>query len=357
MERRGKKKKGEMTEKPRSSPSLPWTTKLFGYFIIVAANAARRDNGTVNRRLLKLLVPRTRAHGKPVKGVKTFDVTVDRTRNVWFRVFTPTETVNDGNGGNGLPVIVYFHGGGFVVLSPDTREYDAMCRRIARKIPAIIVSVHCRQCPEYRSPAPYDDGVDVIRFLDKSNGLIPGADWARCFLAGDSSGGNVAHHVARMISEIPKSEFRAIKMIGLVLLQPFLGGQERTPAELRLVRVPLYSLSLADWVWKVFLPEGSDRDHEVANVSGGPRSVDISGLDFPATLIFVAGFDPLQDWQKRYFEWLKKSGFEAYLVEYPRTIHGFYVFPKLPESSMVITEIRKFIEKQSSKVKNVEQNC
>ncbi|XP_077224467.1 putative carboxylesterase 18 [Tasmannia lanceolata] len=337
-----------MSSTPVPPCSVPWKTRMYSRFLSAVTDLCLRTNGTVNRRLLSFLDFRTPSNGHPVNGVRTYDSTVDPSRNLWFRVFTPTETVN-----NDLPVIVFFHGGGFAFLSPDNKAYDAVCRRIARKIPAVIISVNYRLSPENRYPSPYEDGVDVIRYLDNSpdiDGFAPAADLSRCFLAGDSAGGNIAHHVARRIYNTPRSEFREVRVIGLVAIQPFFGGEERTPAELRLVGAPLVSVERTDWLWKAFLPVGSDRDHEAANVSG-PRSPDISGSDFPATLVFMAGFDPLQDWQKRYFEWLKKSGKEAYLVEYPSTMHAFYVFPELPESLMLITETRDFIQKQSSKVK------
>ena len=75
----------------------------------------------------------------------------------------------------------------------------------------------------------------------------------------------------------------------------------------------------------MFLPDGSTRDHETVNVSG-PNAVDITGLDYPDTIVFVGGFDPLQDWQRRYYEWLRKSGKEAGLVEYQIVFMLFMCF-------------------------------
>lgn len=134
-------------------------------------------------------------------------------------------------------------------------------------------------------------------------------------------------------------------------IQPFFGGEERTEAEATLPKFDhLISVVRTDWMWKSFLPpgEGMDRDHQVINVSG-PRAADISKLDFPATIVLVAGFDPLKDWQKRYYEWLKRSGKEAYLVEYPNVAHAFYIFPEVPESVQLIAEVKDFIHKQCSK--------
>ncbi|PRQ22395.1 putative carboxylesterase [Rosa chinensis] len=77
----------------------------------------------------------------------------------------------------------------------------------------------------------------------------------------------------------------------MLAIQLFFGGEERTESETRLTRVPLVNIERTGWMWKAFLPEGSDRDHPVVNVFG-PNAVDISGVDFPATIVFVGGFDP-----------------------------------------------------------------
>ncbi|MFS7935553.1 putative carboxylesterase [Helianthus anomalus] len=78
-------------------------------------------------------------------------------------------------------------------------------------------------------------------------------------------------------------------------------------------------------------------------------------MDFPATMVVVGGFDVLLDWQKRYYEWLKKSGKEAYLVEYPNMYHSFYPFPEFPESEQLMSEFKDFIHKvtSSKKVANI----
>ncbi|MFS7944869.1 putative carboxylesterase [Helianthus anomalus] len=67
-------------------------------------------------------------------------------------------------------------------------------------------------------------------------------------------------------------------------------------------------------------------------------------------MVVVAGFDILRDWQIRYYEWLKKSGKEAYLMDYPNMFHAFYLFPELPESDQLILEVKDFIQKVLNKV-------
>lgn len=141
------------------------------------------------------------------------------------------------------------------------------------------------------------------------------------------------------------------KVTGLVSIQPFFGGEERTEAEKKMVRSHFISVTRTDWMWRAFLPPPPDgggavmnRDHEAINVSG-PRAVDLSALDFPATMVVVGGLDPLQDWQRRYYHWLKRCGKEAYLLEYPDMIHAFYVFPELPQAAQLISQVKDFIHK------------
>ncbi|KAL6205061.1 hypothetical protein ACLB2K_022325 [Fragaria x ananassa] len=244
-----------------------------------------------------------------------------------------------------LPVIIYFHGGGFVFFSANSTFFEGICKRLSLNLPAVVISVNYRLAPEHRYPAAFEDGFDVMKFVDTSNfeGFPSNADLSRCFLAGDSAGGNMAHHLAVMAG---KHEFSRIKLIGIIGIQPFFGGEERTESETKLNNKALIlSLEITDWYWKAFLPVGEDRDHPVVNVFG-PRSDDVLGLNFPATIVFIGGFDLLKDGQKRYCEGLKKAGKEVYMVEYPKAFHGFYCFPQLKEWSLLVEVLKDFIEKQ-----------
>ncbi|EHA8589754.1 putative carboxylesterase 18 [Cocos nucifera] len=254
------------------SPPLPWKTRFFITVLSTVTDASRRSDGTVNRRLLSFLDPCSTASSKPVAGVRTADVTVDPSRNLWFRLFVPAAATGR------IPLIVFFHGGGFAFLSPGSRAYDAVCRRICRKVNAVIVSVNYRLSPEHRCPAQYEDGEDVLRFLDggglaRSDPAAAGlVDLSSCFLAGDSAGANIAHHVARRwAAAAAGGERKTLRLAGLVAIQAYFGGEERTEAEIRLQGAPLVSTRRTDWLWRAFLPEGEDRDHEAVNVFG-PRA-------------------------------------------------------------------------------------
>ncbi|TKY45002.1 carboxylesterase 18 [Spatholobus suberectus] len=153
-------------------------------------------------------------------------------------------------------------------------------------------------------------------------------------------------------SDVTVDPTRNLWVIGLVSIEPFFGGEERTESEIRITQDPLTSLEKTDWYWEAFLPNGLGRDHEAVNVSG-PNAVDISGLGYPNTLVVVAGFDPLQDWQRRYYEWLRKSGKEARIIEYPNMIHGFHLFPDLRDTSGFVSDVKDFITKQVASCENI----
>ncbi|KAI3986402.1 hypothetical protein MKX01_037684 [Papaver californicum] len=348
-----------MSRQQTVSPVLPLMLRLILSFITFFYSASVRLNGTVNRSLLNTFeyFLKRPQNLKPVHGVKTLDILIDSTRELWFRLFIPTELPSADGGNNKLPVIVFFHGGAFTFLSPDLILYDTVCRHIARKVPAFVVSVNYRLTPEHRFPSQYDDGYDTLKFLDENSfsGLPSNTDLSHCFLAGDSAGGNIAHHAAtRWASKA--NEFRQVKVIGLVAIQPFFGGEERTESEIRLHGAPVVpSVKHSDRHWRMFVPEWSDRDHEAVNVFGPNSKIDISKLkEFPATLVFIGGFDPLQDWQRRYYEGLKSFGKEAYLVEYHNAIHAFYMIPNFPESFLLISEVKRFIWNQINS-KNMSQ--
>ncbi|XP_059590891.1 probable carboxylesterase 18 [Vitis vinifera] len=320
----------------RTSLKLPWRIRFILAALNAISNASIRRNGTVNRCLMTLIDFKVPPSDKPVKGVTTSDTTVDPSRNLWFRYFLPRGTTS----GENLPIIVYFHGGSLVFLSPSSKSYDDLCRRLAGELPATVVSVNYRLAPEHKFPSPYEDGVEILKFIDENPPA--NADLTRCFIVGDSAGGNLVHHVTARAGE---HDFRNLKIAGAILIQPFFGGEERTESEIQLAGTPLWSVERTDWCWKAFLPEGSDRDHPAANVFG-PKSSDISGLKFPKSLVFMGGFDPLRDWQKRYCEGLKGNGKEVKVVDYPNAIHSFYIFPQLPESTLFLTELQDFIYSQ-----------
>ncbi|XP_074353578.1 putative carboxylesterase 18 [Apium graveolens] len=327
------------------APAFPLKPRITLAVLNSLINLCYKNHDNMRRGLWNFLCKPllTSSNPKPINGVMTYDVTVDPTRDLWFRVYVPTATAAS------LPVIIYFHGGGFVLFSPHLRLHDDFCRRLAGGVVAIVVSVNYRLAPEHKYPAQHVDGFDVLKFIDGKKQMLPeNADLANCFLAGDSAGGNIAHHVAKTVCESYFGE--NIKVRGLVAIQPFFGGEERTESDKSITTSPnILPLERLDQFWRSWLPalEECNRDHKAVNVTG-PEAADLSTLGFPATIVLVGGFDTLQDWQKRYYNWLKNAGIKVDLVEYPNSIHCFFLLTELPNSHQLITDIRRFVREQEN---------
>ncbi|XP_002523451.2 probable carboxylesterase 18 [Ricinus communis] len=323
-----------------SSKSLPWRIRVPLFIFSTAVAACCRKNYTINRRIWNFFDAKSPPSETPRDGVKTSDIIIDATRNLWLRLYIPTSTTT-------MPVVIYMHGGGFSFFTADTMACEISCRRLASELNAIIISISYRLAPEFKFPCQYEDCFDALKFIDANLGdiLPPFADQNMCFLIGDSAGRNLIHHTAVKASG---SGFLRLKVIGLISIQPFFGGEERTESETRLAGAPVLNVELTDWFWKAFLSDGSDRDHPLCNVFG-PNSNDISDVNLPAMLLVIGGFDILQDWQRKYHEWMRKAGKEVNLVEFPNAFHGFWGFPDLPEYPLFIEEVKDFMQKQSAK--------
>jgi acetyl esterase/lipase len=333
---------GEAAKKLRVAPPMPWRTRLAVHAAGYLTDFTARADGTVNRRLLSFLDPRVAASVAPRNGVASLDVVVDPAAPLSARLFYPC-----GGDGQAVPVVVFFHGGGFAYLTAASPSYDAACRRVARYAGAAVLSVDYRRAPEHRFPTAYDDGVAALRFLDDPANhprAAPPLDAARCFLAGDSAGGNIAHHVARRYA-LDQHSFRRVRVAALLAIQPFFGGEGRTPAELRLHGAPIVSVARTDWAWLAFLPPGADRTHEAAD-AGLASPAAAAGLDsphFPPVTVVVGGYDPLQDWQHRYCDALRARGKEVRVLEYPDAIHAFYLFPEFAEAKELMLRIKDIV--------------
>ncbi|KAF8679112.1 hypothetical protein HU200_045875 [Digitaria exilis] len=323
-------------------PSLPWTVRVQ----LAALGLAHRPDGSIRRLLFSLGDLKASASARPdAAGVRSGDVTIDASRGLWARVFSPSSS-GDADA-QPVPVVVYFHGGGFVLFSAASRPYDAFCRRICRELRAVVVSVNYRLAPDHRFPAAYDDGVATLEYLD-TNALpadvvtVP-IDLSSCFLAGDSAGGNIAHHVAQRWASVSAAR---VRVAGAVLIQPFFGGEERTDAEVELDRVSALSVAGTDHYWREFLPEGATRDHPAARVCGD--GVELAEA-FPPAMVVIGGFDLLKDWQARYAETLRGKGKQVRVVEYPDAVHGFHAFQELADAGKLVEEMKLFVQEHRSK--------
>ncbi|KAI3445350.1 hypothetical protein Pfo_002015 [Paulownia fortunei] len=286
----------------KAKPDLPFMMRLklsIGSFLF---QFCQRPDGTINHGLLNLLDPKTSADTTVIIG------------NIPLATSDSVSRV-----------------------SVHSKTCDDFCRTLAGEMPAIVASINYSLAPDHKYPCQYEDGFDALKFINTQNyPILPAnTDISKRFLAGDSAGGNIAHHVALRASQNSRV-FNKIVLAGLVAVQPFFGWEER-----RLTKAPVINADAADTLWRMFLPVGADRNHPAVNVFGCRDDAKIvecmKSIEFPSTLVIVGGYDPLQDWQKRYAEGLEKCGKEV-LVEYPNAIHSFYAFKELPEYGLFVED-------------------
>ncbi|KAI4347474.1 hypothetical protein L6164_008286 [Bauhinia variegata] len=248
--------------------------------------------------------------------VVTKDFTVKPNTKTWLRVYLPCEALNHSpSSSTKLPLIVFYHGGGFVILSVSTSVNHDFCYKLAEFLPAVVVSIGYRLAPEHRLPAAYDDGVEALQWLKTTDEkwVREFADFSNCYLMGSSAGGNLAYHVGLRVSR-HVDEFDHFKIKGLILHHPFFGGSQMTASEMRLANDTFLPLSAINLMWEYALPVGADQDHEYCNPMVGDDGADqFDGIKRLRWRILVKGVngDPLIDRQKELAEMLKSRGVQV----------------------------------------------
>ncbi|KAJ8771524.1 hypothetical protein K2173_026701 [Erythroxylum novogranatense] len=270
-------------------------------------------DGTITRLLKLEQVPPTPDLSDPTL-VFSKDVTINQSNNTWARMYLPRQAIDSPNTTtNKLPLLVFFHGGGFVILfSPSAGPVHGFCFKMASELNAIVVSFEYRNAPEHRLPAAYDDGVEVLHWVKAGNDewLREYADYNKCFLMGSSAGGNLAYNVGLRAAV---DDLDPLKIRGLILYQPFFGGVERSASEIRLVNNPVIPLMATDLLWELALPIGVDRDHEYSNPTVGGGSALLEEIRKLGWKVIVAGGDgdPLIDRQRELAKLMKEKGVQV----------------------------------------------
>ncbi|KAJ8437703.1 hypothetical protein Cgig2_008329 [Carnegiea gigantea] len=217
------------------------------------------SNGCVKRFSPKIAL----ASLESSNGYISKDVIIDPLKPITGRMFLPnTPLIMDTRRHNKLPMVVYFHGGGFCIGSTTWLSYHVFLGDLASKVGAIVLAVDYRLAPENRLPIAYKDGYSSLEWLVKNQNLEPWlkqANLSRIFLSGDSTGGNIAHNVAIEIIKSKNDFIKEVEIRGLLLIHPFFGSEMRTPKEM--INKEAIEVRMNDMFWKLSIPEGFNRDY------------------------------------------------------------------------------------------------
>ena len=213
-----------------------------------------------------------------------------------------------------LPIILFAHGGGFILGNLET--HDAMARELANRANAVVVAVDYRLAPEHPFPAAIDDCMAALDWVVAQAAPL-GVDPSRIALAGDSAGGQLA------IATALRRSRTAARLRHVALLYPLLDPHRASPSAQKLADGYMLTGSFIDWAWTAY--------------GGGPQAAKSPLFDvknavlenFPPTTIVTAFFDPLRDEGAALATRLAQAKVPVKLKCYEGMIHGFAGLPHL----------------------------
>jgi acetyl esterase len=211
-------------------------------------------------------------------------------------------------------VLVYFHGGGWVLGSIVT--HDVLCRSIANAAGCIVVSVDYRLAPEHKFPAAPEDCYAATKWVAE-NASSFGGDPKRIAVGGDSAGANLATVTALMARDRSGPN-----LVFQLLFYPATSAANDTASHKEFSQDG-FILSRADmeWFWNHYLNGAPDRENPLACPD---KATNLAGL--PAALVQTASHDPLRDEGERYAHNMKRAGVDVTLTRYNGVTHGFVSF-------------------------------
>lgn len=245
--------------------------------------------------------------------------------NIPIRIYRPSAKTN-------LPIITFFHGGGFVTRSIDS--HDRVCRRLAKENQAVVVSVGYRLAPEYKFPVPVHDCYDATVWV-ANHATQLGGNADQLTVMGDSAGGNLATVVSILARDL-----KGPKIAYQVLVYPTTDARMQHPSIDQYAQGYFLTKDMMHW----FLGHYKNTDTDKFNPLFSPLlSKNLSNL--PPAYVITAEYDPLKDEGTAYAEALKTAGNSVIFKEYKGVIHGFFNLPKICKEALVLHEdIRGFLK-------------
>jgi len=220
------------------------------------------------------------------------------------RVYTPA------GAGVNTPVVLYIHGGGWVIADLDT--YDGGARSLAKESGAIVVSIEYRHAPEAKFPAAHDDAIAAYKWL-LANAKTIGGDPTRIAVAGESAGGNMAVNVAIAARDQKLQAPKAVIAVYPVADSNMATGSKTAKATAKPLNTPMLA-----WFFTNTLANPAQATDPRLNLVGAK----LEGL--PPTTIILAEIDPLRDDGANLADKLRAAGVQTDLKEYQGVTHEFF---------------------------------
>lgn len=254
------------------------------------------------------------ANLKAIDPMKIFHRTIDGKiyngeYEVPVRVYLPREKETDG-----LPVMLFFHGGGWVTESID--NYERICARMAAATNHIVISVGYRLAPEYKFPTGLEDCYAVAKEL--YTGKIKGIDPDQITVIGDSAGGNLAAALSLLARD--RKEFLPKRQI---LIYPALYGDYSDASPYQSVRENGSDYLLTAGKMRDYIELYAASEKDKRNPYFAPLLAEDYGNQ-PRTLILTAEFDPLRDEGEDYGRKLSEAGNEVEIHRISDALHGYF---------------------------------
>jgi acetyl esterase len=215
-----------------------------------------------------------------------------------------------------LPVLVFFHGGGWVV--GDIESHDTVCRHLASRASCAVLSVDYRLAPEHKFPAAVEDCFAATAWV-AGNAAALGVDAARLAVGGDSAGGNLAAVVSLLARDRD-----APRIIQQLLIYPATDAAMRHDSIGRFAEGYVLTRATMRWFYDQYLRAPEDAADWQASPLAAP---DLKGL--PPAYVLTAGYDPLCDEGDAYAARLAAAGVAVTHRTFPGQVHGFAMNGKI----------------------------
>jgi acetyl esterase len=225
-----------------------------------------------------------------------------------------------------LPVLVYYHGGGWVIGDLDT--HDVLCRQLCKLSGCAVIAVDYRLGPEARFPAAVDDAVAATRWVSTHAAELK-VDAARLAVGGDSAGGNLAAVVA-----LAARDAGDLPIAFQLLIYPATDQRRQWPSHTTNGQGYLLTRDSMDYFHDHYI---TDKKHDLDWRASPLLHADHGSL--PPAFVLTAGYDPLRDEGLQYAHALSAAGNRAALVNFERQIHGFITMGRVIDESNVAVQL------------------